>query len=603
MMNKHRQVGAATVFGKALLAVLVAVVIGVGLYSVQRFRPAGPAASIPQVQGVKESEDTAVSTNSVVPVRALPTAGITSSVKGCSVSILTIPWNATMGLMYANGGRETAAKSLMEQNGVHAVIARQDDYSKMQEAQLKFAQDLQSNSCPASGAAFTIIMGDGFSAYAAGIGDQIAKLNQAVEVVGAIGKSHGEDACMLPYEVASNQQLAKGSLIGAVLRDGDYNICVAWAYQNQIPINPDEKTYDPDAMNFIATDSFSQADEGYIAGKCEDRPVVNAGKRMGTVKHVCQNGTATWTPGDVNVATKKGGLAKVASSADYGNQMAAVIIGNRDFDAKHPQLVQGLLKAAFAGADQVRSSNDALSFGGSVSAKVYNEQSGAYWAKYFKGVTEQDRQGHDIKLGGSRVMNAADNAYYFGLSGGEDIYHSVYDMFGQHYVKYYPTVLASYPKYESVVNLSYLRTIITDTGVTAESAEEKPVFAPDQKIERVVSRGNFTIEFDTGLATIRPESEATLKELLQQLVSTTLAVEINGHTDSTGNSDLNTALSLKRADAVKKYLMTHAPESFNTNRVKTNGYGSAKPIADNSTVAGRAKNRRVEIVLGSVTAD
>lgn len=600
-MSKNRQAGKATKAGLAVLLILAFAVIFGGLFAIQRFRPAGPAASIPQVQGVVETGGPADSVpKSTVALRPLPSAGVTSAVKGCRVNLLTIPWNAAMGLMYANGGRETATKSLMEQNGVHLAIARQDDYGKMQEAQLKFAQELQSNACPTSGAAFTIIMGDGFPAYAAGIGDQITKLNQGVEVIGAIGKSHGEDACMLPYAVANNPQLAKGSLVGAVMRDGDYNICVAWDFQNQIPINPDEKTYDPGAMNFIATDSFSQADEGYIAGKCEDRPVVNNGKRTGETKHICQNGTATWTPGDVNVAKKKGGLAKVASSADYGNQMAAVIIGNRDFDAKNPQIVQGLLKAAFAGGDQVRASDDALLFAGTVSAKIYNEQSGAYWAKYFKGVTESDAQGTQIHLGGSRVMDAADDAYYFGASGGEDVYKSVYELFGNHYVKYYPTVMPSYPPYASVVNLNYLRNIISDTGVTAESSEDKPVFTADQKIERVVSRGNFTIEFDTGQSTIRPEAEPVLKELLGQLISTTLAVEIRGHTDNTGNPQKNVVLSKQRADAVKKYLMTNAPQSFDTNRVKTNGLGDSVPIADNSTVDGRAKNRRVEIILNAV---
>jgi outer membrane protein OmpA-like peptidoglycan-associated protein len=302
----------------------------------------------------------------------------------------------------------------------------------------------------------------------------------------------------------------------------------------------------------------------------------------------------------VNVALKKGGLAKVASSADFGNQMAAVIIGNRDFDAKHPQLVEGLLKAAFAGGDQVRASDDALKFAAGVSAKVYNEQNAAYWAKYFKGVVERDKQGRDISLGGSRVMNAADNAYYFGLSGGEDVYKLVYDTFGQHYVKYYPSVMPSYPKYESVVNLSYLRSIIADSGVTAAEAEDRPVFEKGQKIERVVSRGNFTIEFDTGRATVRPESEPALRELLGQLASTTLAVEIKGHTDSVGNPQSNIVLSFARAEAVKKYLMEKAPQSFDTNRVQTSGLGQSAPIADNSTADGRAKNRRVEIILGSV---
>lgn len=600
----NNQPGGATRLGKFVIAAVVACVLVGILYVVQSMRPAGQAASVPEVRGVTEAvggTPPAQVAKVAVAQQPLPTQGVASSVGGCRVNILTIPWNATMGLMYANGGRETAAKSLMEKYGIRATLARQDDYSKMQEAQIKFAQELKTNPCPTGGAAFTIIMGDGYSAYAAGIEEQMTKIGQAVEVVGVIGKSYGEDACMLPVEVAKNPQLARGSLIGAVMRDGDYNICVAWAFQNQIAINPDEKTFDPEAINFLGTDSFTQADEGVIAGnKCEDRPVVKAGKRTGETKHVCQTGTATWFPGDENVAMKKGGLAKVASTADYGNQMAAVIIGNRDFMAKNPKIVQGLLKASFAGADQVRSSDDALLFAGGVSTKVYNEQNAQYWAKGYKGYSQKDKQGYTISLGGSRVMNAADNAYYFGLSGGEDVYKLVYDLFGTHYVKYYPAVMSTYPKYESVVNLSYLRAVITESGVTAESSEEKPVFAAGQKIERVVSRGNFTIEFDTGKSTLRAGSAAVLQELLSQLVNTTLAVEIKGHTDSIGNADSNAVLSFARAEAVKKFLMVNAPQSFDTNRVIASGLGSSMPIADNSTSEGRAKNRRVEIVLGVV---
>lgn len=364
-----------TLAGMIVVSVLFATAVFGGLLALQRFRPAGQAASVPDVRGVTELDgENHPAQVTAVALQPLP-SGVVSSVGGCRVNVLTIPWNATMGLQYANGGRETAAKSLMEKNGVYVALARQDDYSKIQEAQLKFAQELKTNACPSGGAAFTIIMGDGFSSYAAGIGPQMEKLGQSIEVVGVIGKSYGEDTVMFPIEVAKNPQLARGLLIGLVMRDGDYNILVAWAFQNGIPINPDEKTYDPDAINLLATDSFAQADEGVISGnKCEDRPIVKAGKRIGEIKHICQTGTATWFPGDENVARKKGGLAKVASTAEYGNQMAAIIIGNRDFNAKNPKIVQGLLKAAFAGADQVRSSNDALLFAGGVSAKVYNEE-------------------------------------------------------------------------------------------------------------------------------------------------------------------------------------------------------------------------------------
>ena len=71
-----------------------------------------------------------------------------------------------------------------------------------------------------------------------------------------------------------------------------------------------------------------------------------------------------------------------------------------------------------------------------------------------------------------------------------------------------------------------------------------------------------------------------------------IKVEIGGHTDSLGSAKANLKISEKRAESVKKYLM----DKFNiaSDRMVVKGYGSSKPIADNSTKEGRAKNRRVE---------
>ena len=71
-----------------------------------------------------------------------------------------------------------------------------------------------------------------------------------------------------------------------------------------------------------------------------------------------------------------------------------------------------------------------------------------------------------------------------------------------------------------------------------------------------------------------------------------IKVEIGGHTD-VGSDKAAMAISVKRAESVKKYLM----DKFNISgdRLMVKGYGKTKPIADNSTKEGRAKNRRVEI--------
>ena len=104
--------------------------------------------------------------------------------------------------------------------------------------------------------------------------------------------------------------------------------------------------------------------------------------------------------------------------------------------------------------------------------------------------------------------------------------------------------------------------------------------------------------FDFDKATLKPEGKAKLDELSAQLGGINLEVIIAvGHTDSVGTDAYNQKLSVRRADAVKSYLVSKGVES---NRVYTEGKGEKQPVADNKTAEGRAKNRRVEIeVVGT----
>ena len=72
-----------------------------------------------------------------------------------------------------------------------------------------------------------------------------------------------------------------------------------------------------------------------------------------------------------------------------------------------------------------------------------------------------------------------------------------------------------------------------------------------------------------------------------------IKVEIGGHTDAAGPEKANQKISEKRAQSVKKYLMDKF--GIADNRMVIKGYGSTKPIADNKTIEGRSKNRRVEL--------
>lgn len=103
------------------------------------------------------------------------------------------------------------------------------------------------------------------------------------------------------------------------------------------------------------------------------------------------------------------------------------------------------------------------------------------------------------------------------------------------------------------------------------------------------------ISFDTGSAAIKPALRTVLDPFANSLRDDpTARLMIVGHTDNTGSDAINNPLSVERANSVRDYLTSRGVAGA---RVETAGRGEREPVADNTTEAGRAKNRRVEIFL------
>ena len=104
------------------------------------------------------------------------------------------------------------------------------------------------------------------------------------------------------------------------------------------------------------------------------------------------------------------------------------------------------------------------------------------------------------------------------------------------------------------------------------------------------------VNFDFDKSNIRKEDKAKLQEAVDFVKKYPGAkVSLEGHTDSIGTEQYNQALSERRAESVKNYLVKEgAAEESKTTAI---GYGESRPVADNKTKEGRAKNRRVEILI------
>ncbi len=138
---------------------------------------------------------------------------------------------------------------------------------------------------------------------------------------------------------------------------------------------------------------------------------------------------------------------------------------------------------------------------------------------------------------------------------------------------------------------------VTNAGYTVKLADAGRQAEQSQLKKELDANGHvaiYGIYFDSDSSTIKPESEAALGQVLKLLAADpALKLGIEGHTDNTGARPHNQTLSETRAASVKRWLVEHKIDAA---RLTTAGFADTKPVADNSSPSGRAKNRRVELV-------
>jgi outer membrane protein OmpA-like peptidoglycan-associated protein/ABC-type nitrate/sulfonate/bicarbonate transport system substrate-binding protein len=542
----------------------------------------------------------------VANVQALPyPSTVPANVGATHITFDVWEWNAMFALIYANGGPDTTKGSLMEKNGVNLTLHREDSNTQMSADLVACAKQLHDGekTC-SSGAEAIVVMGDsGGSTWLSSLNPTLKKLGpdyQAV-IIGAVGRSNGEDALLGPAEWKSNPQSMKGKTVVGVIRDGDWNIALNYMGSNGLKNNPDLKTYDPDAVNWISApdeDYTKAVTEVFVPNRCEDRKVVKDGRATGETKNVCPDGVVTWTPGDELAVHGRPGTTKIISSHEYASQMPAVILGIKKFFNDNRDEVTGILAASFQAADQVKAFDAVRRKAGEISTKLYND-SATDWYKYYPGF--RDPQSGQM-LGGSAVFGLEDNVNYFGLDGKHNNnMRATYETFGKIATENYPVYYKDnpVPPYKEAVDTSFIFSAqaLLNTGGVQGAAAETVDYAKETQSGTVLGHKAVYINFASGSDQPLPDSIPTLNELKDSLaINSQLALQIDGYTDNAGSDAVNVPLSGKRAQAVKSYFQKVAPLSFPDSRFKSvAGHGSESPIASNASVGGKALNRRVEI--------
>ena len=602
-MGKILRISKLTTLSELLIAV---VILGGILFAVYQFAPGlrvGKAMQLEQLNLDKGDVDNVVTTEKM----ELPSTDLSKEVKNKPlVRMAAYAWNAQSGIIVANGGAKTTKGSLMEQNGVNLEIIRQDWLSELRNMQMKFIEEFdRGEEFPdADKSAFAIMMmGDGAPFYIStmqqALDDKFGKDKYHVQVVGAVGLSYGEDKLIGPPSWKVDPNSMKGSLISAVLGDGDWVTAVNYAFANGLKVNPDVTTYDPDAVNFYPSqdDDYIKSAEELIKSQKTGWTVplkeVKDGKLTGQTINKKIDGCATWTPGDKMVFDALNGFTDIVSTKEFNNQMATTIIAVKEWSVKHPDIVSNILKSALTASNQMKQYDDWRMRASEAVASTYELETPQYWYDMFKG-QKGSKNGIEYNMGGSRVFNYADVMQYYGISDGVNRYKAVYNQVSSYLKELNPFGFNESVKrivpYDEAVNLYFLKNINDiDAG-----AAYKPDYS--KTTDKVLASGVWNINFDTGSANISSSSAQTVETIYNLLIQAEdTKIKVEGHTDDTGTSEANYDLSQRRAQAVVNYLRGKGIPQTRVQSVI--GKGEDEPVENNTSNEGRAKNRRVVITI------
>lgn len=284
-----------------------------------------------------------------------------------------------------------------------------------------------------------------------------------------------------------------------------------------------------------------------------------------------------WEPFVSEAIKKRPGSHILVSSAYAPNLIADIMVAQQSFIQAHPDVAQAFVSGWLEGATEANRDKSRA-----VQLLMDNEP------PYKQAGEDATRDG----LSKVRLADLADNTKMFGLDGSSPDFDRIYNQAGQAWLRrgYIPYQL----KVADAKDDQFVRALYQQNPVEPPKPILKP--EPKQKPAQTVLTKPVHILFASGSNQLDANARSVLDDQVVTLAKSfsNSYLHIEGNTDSVGSVAANTALSQRRAQAVVNYLIARG---IDRNQLSAKGNGPRKPVASNATEAGRARNRRTDVVV------
>ena len=290
-----------------------------------------------------------------------------------------------------------------------------------------------------------------------------------------------------------------------------------------------------------------------------------------------------WEPDVAEALQKRPNSHILVSTKTAANLIADLMIAREEFIAKHPDVIKAFVQGWFEGTEVANRDTNKV-----VELMMDN-------MPLYKDLGEQISRENVSTV---KWADLADNAKMFGLDGSEPLFDRIFREASDSWVRlgYISQKLTP----SDAKNIEALKSVFTSIPASERSVTPKEEFrlpkSEEASTKRPVMTKPLPIYFGTGRSDLDNNAKSILDSVATMAQTYSNAyIRIEGNTDNVGNADSNTVLSQKRAQSVVNYLVSKY--GLNRDRLVSKGNGPYKPVANNSTAEGKAKNRRTDVMV------